>query len=280
MTERTALVLGGGGVAGIAWEAGVLAGLAEAGMDVLGADLLVGTSAGSSVAAQVAAGLTPAELYARQTDPALQNRELVPRGVSVERVWEEITRILAENSDPEVVRREIGAFALAAETVSEEERYAVIEGRLPVHEWPERPLLVPAVDTATGEPVVWTKDSGVPLVDAVASSCAVPGVWPPVTIGDARYTDGGIRTMVNADLAAGCERVLIVAPMSDPALDEQVAALREAGASVEVIVADEASVAAFGADPLSPDTRVPSAEAGKAQGVAAAAGIAERWSGV
>ncbi|WP_245627887.1 patatin-like phospholipase family protein [Actinomadura oligospora] len=277
MAGRTALVLGGGGVAGIAWEVGVLVGLAESGADVLGADLLVGTSAGSSVAAQVGAGLTPDELYARQTDPALQNHEFVPAGVSLERVWERMGQILTDNSDLTEVRREVGALALATETVPEEERYAVIEGRLPVHEWPERPLVVTAVNATTGEPVIWSKGSGVSLVDAVAASCAVPGIWPPVTVGDVRYIDGGIRSMVNADLAAGFERVLVVAPLTDPALDEQVAALRDAGALVDVIVADEASTAAFGTDPLSPGTRVPSAEAGRAQGVAAASVVAGHW---
>ncbi|MFC4910260.1 patatin-like phospholipase family protein [Actinomadura gamaensis] len=277
MAGRTALVLGGGGVAGIAWEVGVLVGLAEAGADVLGADLLVGTSAGSSVAAQVAAGLAPDELYARQTDPARQNREFIPEGVSLERVWEQFTRFQAEYSDPGELRRRVGAEALATETVPEEERYAVIEGRVPVRAWPERPLLITGVHATTGEPVVWTKESGVPLVDAVAASCAVPGIWPPVTIDGARYIDGGMRTIVNADLAAGSARVLVVAPLTDPALDEQVAALREAGAVVDVIVADEASVAAFGTDPLSPETRVPSAEAGRAQGRAAASEVAAHW---
>ncbi|MFC5186084.1 patatin-like phospholipase family protein [Actinomadura harenae] len=277
MTGRTALVLGGGGVAGIAWEIGVLVGLAEGGADVLGADLLVGTSAGSSVAAQVGAGLSPDELYARQTDPARQNHEFVPQGVSLERVWERMLQIQADHSDMTTIRREVGAFALATETVPEKERYAVFEGRLPVHEWPERPLVVPAVNATTGEPVIWTKDSGVPLVDAVAASCAVPGIWPPVTVGDVRYIDGGIRSMVNADLAAGFERVLVVAPLVDPTLDAQVAGLRDAGAVVDVILADEASVAAFGTDPLSPETRGPSAEAGKAQGLAAASVVAEHW---
>lgn len=277
MTGRTALVLGGGGVAGIAWEVGVLVGLAEGGADVLGADLLVGTSAGSSVAAQVSAGLSPDQLWARQTDPAQQNHEFVPEGVSLERVWERMLQIQAEHSDIAEIRREVGAMALATETVPEAERYAVIEGRVPVREWPERPLVVPGVNATTGEPVIWTKDSGVPLVDAVAASCAVPGIWPPVTIGDVRYVDGGIRSMVNVDLAAGFERVVVVAPLTDAALDDQVAALREAGAVVDVIIADEAAVAAFGTDPLSPGTRVPSAEAGKAQGLAVASTVAGHW---
>jgi NTE family protein len=75
MGEGRALVLGGGGVAGIAWMTGLLAGLADAGQDVTGADLLVGTSAGAAVAAQVGSGLSLDALFARQTDPALQARE-------------------------------------------------------------------------------------------------------------------------------------------------------------------------------------------------------------
>ena len=61
-TER-ALVLGGGGSAGNAWVIGVIAGLADAGLDVTTADLTIGTSSGSTTAAQIA-GATPGELYA------------------------------------------------------------------------------------------------------------------------------------------------------------------------------------------------------------------------
>ncbi|TYB42541.1 patatin-like phospholipase family protein [Actinomadura chibensis] len=278
--DGRALVLGGGGVAGIAWLAGVIAGLARAGTDVTGADLLLGTSAGATVAAQVAGGLPVDELFARQADPELQTRELVPSGGTSPAEFMEIWARLMEESggDLVTVRQRIGARALAAETVPERERLAVIEARLPVHEWPSRALRITAVNALTGELRVFDRDSGVALVDAVAASSAVPMIWPPVTIDGVRYVDGGVRTMTNLDLAAGHGRVLLLAPLPDPALDAGVAAVAEKGGRVEVIGPDEPSLAAFGTDPLSPSTRTPAAEAGLAQGEALAAKVAAFWS--
>ena len=152
----------------------------------------------------------------------------------------------------------------------------MIAGRLPDHSWPDRALAVVAVDAHSGEPRVFDRASGVDLIDAVAASCAVPGIWPPVTIGGRRYIDGGVRSTVNADLAAGYGRVLILVPMADPALDAQVAALAEA-AEVEVISADEETVAAFGVNPLDPAVRPGAARAGYAQGERDAARIAPWW---
>lgn len=273
-----ALVLGGGGVAGIAWLTGVLAGLADEGTDVTGADLLLGTSAGSAVAAQVAGGGPIGELFARQADPALQNRELVPSGgVTVAEFAEIWMRLAEENDDPAAIRRGLGARALATDTVDEAARREVIEGRLPVHEWPSRDLRVTAVNALTGDLRVFDRGSGVSLVDAVAASCAVPMIWPPVTIGGIRYVDGGVRSVNNLDLAAGYGRVLLIAPMDDPGLTADIAAVESAGGRVEVIVPDEAALAAFGADPLDPSTRTPSANAGLAQGKAAAKRIASLW---
>ncbi|MFG2088654.1 MULTISPECIES: patatin-like phospholipase family protein [unclassified Spirillospora] len=273
-----ALVLGGGGVAGIAWLTGVIAGLAQEGTDVTEADLLVGTSAGAAVGAQLGSGLPIGELLARQADPALQNRELVPSGgVSVAEVAEIWMRLAEENDDPALVRRALGARALAAGTVAEAERRAVIEGRLPSHEWPSRALKVTAVNALTGDLRVFDRDSGVGLVDAVAASCAVPMIWPPVTIDAVRYVDGGVRSVNNADLAAGHERVLVIAPMGDPGLDADIAVVNDRGGRVEVINPDGASLEAFGTDPLSPSTRTPAADAGVKQGLALAAGIARFW---
>ncbi|GAA1615024.1 patatin-like phospholipase family protein [Nonomuraea maheshkhaliensis] len=269
---RRALVLGGGGLAGIAWETGVLAGLADGGADVTDADRIIGTSAGSTVAAQVTSGLTLTELLARQTDPGLQNAEL-RAGVPMEELWATFERISESSLDAVEQRRAIGAMALAAATVPESARREVIEARLPVHKWPERDLVIVAVDAVTGEPRLFDPGSGVELVDAVAASCAVPGVWPCVTIDGARYMDGGIRTMVNADLAAGFDRVVVLAPMPEP---EEPSWGRLSG-TVEVIEPDEAALAAFGADALDPSSRTPSAEAGYAQGRAAATRVAEIW---
>ena len=167
-------------------------------------------------------------------------------------------------------RRRIGALALASDTVPEPLRRAAVAARLPVCTWPARDLRIPAVDAATGELVVFRPDSGVALTDAVAASCAVPGVWPPVTIGVRRFIDGGARSGTNADLADGTDIVVIITPAGPEdqagwaALAAELATL--APARAHVIGADPASVAAFGTNPLSPATRRPSALAGREVG--------------
>ncbi len=277
MTGKRALVLGGGGVAGIAWETGLLAGLASAGADVTDADLLVGTSAGSAVAAQLGSGLSLTELFARQADPELQSEELAPP-MSIDALMDTMMGLVAGVTHEGELRRKVGGMALAAETVPEPVRREVVAARLPAHAWPDRELAIVVVDANTGEPRVLTRESGVDLVDAVAASCAVPGIWPPVTIGGSRYIDGGVRSVANADLAATHERVLILAPMIDPTIDEQVGRLR-ATTEVELVTLDEESTAAFGIDPLDQAVRTPTANAGRAQGVRIAPAVAEFWHG-
>lgn len=282
MTTR-ALVLGGGGTAGIAWETGVLVGLAESGVDLLAADLVVGTSAGAAVAAQMTSGIPLDRLLARQTDPDQQAAELMP-GVDVPALLDRMGELFANAEDQADLRRRSGELALGATTVPEETRLAVIRDRLPVHEWPDRDVRIVAVDAVTGAPVVFDRTAGVSLVDAVAASCAVPGVWPAVTIDGRRYMDGGVRSPENADLARGYDRVVVLQVLEPTAgagwgvgLAEQVEALRAAGSSVAVVRADEASAAAITDNPLDPSTRRPAALAGVAQGKAEAARLREFW---
>lgn len=278
MTVKRALVLGGGGVAGIAWETGVLTGLADAGVDAAAADFVLGTSAGAAVAAQLGSGMSWTELFRRQAEPASQNNELIPLGgrPSVTQMTAILQGLAEETPHAGELRRRVGALALAAETVSESARRAVIAARLPDHAWPEMEMAITAVNAHTGEPRVFDRNSGVALVDAVAASCAVPGIWPPVTIDGSRFVDGGVRSSANADLVTGHDRMLILVPVPDRCLEEQVALLREHG-RVEVIIADEASLAAIGADPLDPVTRTPAARAGYAQGQQTAAAAARTW---
>ncbi len=274
-TDR-AVVLGGGGLAGIAWHAGMLLGMSEGGLDVDDADLFVGTSAGATVAAQVAGGLALEECFARQVDPDLQNHELRPTGMTVADLWDTMVQLFEEVDDPAERRRRVAAMAVASATVPESVRRAVVAGRLPSHEWPTTRLAVVAVDVATGDRRVFESGSGAGLVDAVAASSAVPGIWPPVTIGGRRYVDGGVYSLANVDLAVGYRRVLVLAPMVDPDLTLQVAALGESGRAV-VVSPDHDSLAAFGADALDPAVRAPSARAGRRQGVAAADTLSELW---
>jgi len=267
-----ALVLGGGGIAGIAWMTGLLAGLTDAGQDVTCADLVIGTSAGSVVAAQLGSGLPLEDLYARQVDPALQSAE-IPADIDMERFGAQWAEFMAGATTLEERLRAGGKFALAAETVPEDRRRAVIASRLPLHDWPSRDVRLTAVDCESGVLEVFTAASGVSLIDAVAASCAVPGIWPPVTIGGRRYMDGGTRSMDNADLAAGAARILVLSPFGTSAeiptpmpLSEVIAKLRDGGSRVTLIEPDEPSKAAMSANPLDPATRLPAATAGRAQG--------------
>jgi len=273
-----ALVLGGGGVTGVAWEIGVLAGLAEAGIDLAGADLVVGTSAGSVVAAQVANGVPLADMYGRQL--AGRGAEVAAR-MSAGALLRWLAAMVTTR-DPVRARARIGRLALGARTMPEAERRAVIEARLPVRDWPDRRLLITAVDAVTGEFRVFDRDSGVPIVDAVGASCAVPGVWPPVTIDGRRYIDGGARSVANVDLAAGCDRVVVLAPLTAgfgpvPSVARQVRELR--GAQVVVVSPDAAAKKAIGRNALDPAHRAPAARAGQAQAAAVAAAVAAAWSG-
>lgn len=272
-----ALVLGGGGVTGVAWELGLLAGLADAGIDLLAADLFVGTSAGSVVAAQVTSGAPLAELY--QSQLAGTGSEVSAR--IGPRTLAGIGLAMLRTRDERAFRRRVGRMALAARTMPEPERRAIIASRLPSHTWPAARLRVTAADAETGEFVVFDRDSGVPLVDAVGASCAVPGVWPPVTIGGRRYIDGGIRSATNADLAAEADRIVIVAPVNAgggpiPRLADQVTALRRT-AAVTVVRPDRAARRAIGRNVLDPARRAPAARAGHAQAATVAAAVAQVW---
>jgi NTE family protein len=272
MLEDHTLVLGGGGVAGIAWITGLLAGLADAGQDVTGADLIIGTSAGATVAAQVGSGLPLDALFARQVDPALQASEIAAE-LDLDTVAADWAELMADGTSAEDALRRVGAYALAADTVPEATRRAVIESRLPSHEWPSRRIMLVAVQAETGEAVEFDSEAGASLVDAVAASCALPGIWPPVTIGGWHYIDGGLRSSDNADLAGGSERIVVISPLgfdssikSPMPLRDVAGQLRERGSEVIVLVPDQPSAAAMGANPLDPATRGPAAEAGRAQG--------------
>jgi NTE family protein len=272
-----ALVLGGGGVTGIAWEVGILAGLAEVGVDLSTADVVVGTSAGSVVAVLVRTDLPLEELYARQlADARGEIADRLGRRAMVGWAWASI-----RSRDSRSAGARIGRLALTARTMPEAERRAVIESRLPVREWPTGRLVITAVHAATGEFAMFDRDSGVPLVDAVAASCAVPGVWPPVTIDGHRYIDGGVRSPTNVDIVAGCERVVVIAPIARgggavPSLARQVRALGP-DTGVAVVTPDRAARRAFGRNLLDPARRAPAARAGRSQAAAVGEAVRAVW---
>ena len=274
-------MLAGGGLAGIGWETGILRGIAdeapETAKALLDLDVLVGTSAGSTVAAQLGSGLGLDVLFDRQTAPS--STELNP-DVGINEITELfVAAMLTPNTTTAEKLQKIGVVALSTQTVTEAVRRNVIAQRLPSHEWPDRVLRISAIDTATGELVAFDRSSGVGLVDAVAASCAVPAVWPPVTIGEHRYMDGGVGSSVNMALADDCDVAVALVPSgrSTPSpfgggAAEEVDAF---GGSAFGVFADDESIAAFGPNPLDPACRKPSALAGREQGRRIAAAVAD-----
>ncbi len=277
---RRALVLAGGGLAGIAWETGVLRGIADADPAVadalVGSDVLAGTSAGSAVAAQIGSGASLDELFDRQL--RAESGEIHP-GTSIDSVAELfLSALLLADATKEQKLQHIGAIAAGVQTLPEALRRDVIATRLPSPHWPERDLRITAIDVETGELVVFTRDSGVELVDAVAASCAVPGAWPPVTIGARRYMDGGVGSSVNMSAVGDCRSAVVLVPAAENAPTPwemgpaaEIAAFPGVAAAV---FADAAALAAFGPDPLEPACRASSARAGRAQGRRVAARVA------
>ena len=244
---------------------GVIAGLFDAGLDVTEADLIIGTSAGSTAAVQ-ATSAAPTELFAAILDAAPQRRPgpvrstggRAPMGPAVNHL-ERTNRIIAAAEGPADMRRRLGKGALELEEASDgswqTQWRATVAARLPGQRWPERTMLITAVDARTGEPVVFDRHSGVDLVDAVAASCSS---GPPYAIGDSLFIDGGYRrSSENADLAAGCERVLVLSPFGGRSrapqawgmhLDAQVDELRAGGSKVETILPYSNALEAFMAD--------------------------------
>ncbi|MGY4642516.1 patatin-like phospholipase family protein [Cellulomonas sp. URHB0016] len=296
--ERTpagerALVLGGGGSTGNAWLIGVIAGLFDAQLDVTTADVTIGTSAGATAAAQLG-GATPTELFAAVLAGAPQQPSRpggVPGRTAATPVVDHLERIkgiIASADGPADARRRMGAAALEMDAASDGSWQArwrlTVAARLPSQHWPRRRVLLTAVDARTGDPVVFDRDSGVDLVDAVAASCA-SGL--PYRIGDRRYIDGGYRSNAeNADLASGCARVLVLSPFSGRSLhplhwgthlSAQVDELRARGSRVETVAPDSASEHLFGANAMNPSLRPPAARAGYDQGTALAERLTELW---
>ena len=307
-SERArALVLGGGGSAGNAWLIGVLAGLFEAGLDVTDAEMIIGTSAGATAAAQITGAGLPELLAdilsavppqrtgapAPGTAPsvgAAPGRASTPAG-SVSDHLERFQRIIADAEDAADMRRTMGAMALEADAASDgsgQERWrSIVASRLPGRHWPPRDVRLTAVDAQTGEPVVFDRHSGVDLIDAVAASTS--GGGSAYGIGGRGYIDGGYRrSSENADLAAGCGRVLVLSPLSGRSLyppewgmqlSVQVDELRAGGSRVETVLPDADSLAAFGGNMMDPSTRMPAARAGREQGRALAERLTGFWRG-
>lgn len=291
--HKRALVLAGGGAAGNAWELGFIAGAFDAGVDVTEADLIIGTSAGSTVAAQITSGARPPELYAAVLAEVLQppaagtasDRGRAPNSSGPNYLhWS--NKIIGSAEDASDMRRRMGAAALemgAADGSSQTRWRDIVAARLSSRHWPAQPVLIAAVDARTGSPVVFDRHSGIDVVDAVAASTSA---MLPYRIGENRYINGGYRRSENADLAAGCGWVLVLSPFGGRSrmplewgmdLATQVDELRAGGSRVKTVFPDAGAGDVFNANALDPSTRPPAARGGYDQGRALAEVLAEFW---
>ena len=273
---RTALVLGGGGITGIAWELGILKGLADAGVDLSQADLVVGTSAGSVVGAQLTSGRSLQELYTSQLAPA--DKETGAR-LSRLTLLRMVPPMLLPGSGKKK-RARVGALSMRAHPPGGEERIEVIRSRIGLEKWPERELKVTAVEAETGKFAIFDRDSGVDIVHAVAASCAVPLVWPAVTIDGKHYIDGGIRSTANVDLARGFDSIVVIAPL--PQAFSKATSIRGqlegTGAThTAVVTPDAEALADIGKNVLDPAKRADAARSGLRQGGEVVEKVERAW---
>lgn len=291
---KRAIVLGGGGLTGIAWLTGYIASLQEAGVPIEDADLILGTSAGSVVGAQLAAGRNFNRLYrflgndrvpARKALLSVYGRMPTPSPEEIEKLAEAWHSDVPSSRESRI---EAGTVAQHSRTMPERAWVSLIGLFLLIRRWPGPRLGITAVNADTGDVRLFREDDHVPLRLAVAASAAVPQVFPPVHIDGRTYIDGGTGSVTNGDLAAGHGLVLFVidhnapkvgaGPLSRAAIDLEIDRLRAAGSDVIVVEPDPGSLAAIGElAALDPDRIQPAARAGRAQGYTEAARIAAAW---
>ncbi|MFE9122339.1 patatin-like phospholipase family protein [Streptomyces sp. NPDC007172] len=276
----TALVLGGGGPVGGAWLTGVLAGLDEAGINLGSADVVIGTSAGAVFGARLRAGVPASDLYERQLSGADAVHLPVTARQTVRFLWAALG-----SRDPQRSVERLAHAALHARTGPESDVFDTVGALLgDVRDWPERELRIAAVDARSGQTEMFDSRSGATLLEAVAASCAVPVVWPPVTVAGRRWMDGGSRSTANLQLARGYRRVLAVTPVPGAvgphsSAAQQAAGLSDDGSRVMLLSPDRAARRTMGRNMADDTRRLAAARAGRAQASALAPAVADVWQG-
>ena len=280
-----ALVLSGGGPLAVAWECGVIAGLAHEGITLLDADFFLGTSAGAIVSAQIATGRDPASMVeailAESDYPPEETHRIHYPPTAIAKLPEMFRK--AHTGD--LGRIEVGAYALESSTPDSLNRYVErMSSMVNVASWPDT-IGVVAVEAATGQPKVLLRDCGASLGTAVAASCSLPGLTPPVPISGQHFMDGGLRSSANADLVGPLHTILIISfappgPVGQrmtSRVTAQAEELKANGASVLVITPDDRCQEAIGSQTMDFSRRPEIARQGQAQGVAIASRLAQFW---
>lgn len=260
---RRAVVLGGGGVTGIAWEVGMLEGLRRGGVELTDADTIIGTSAGSIVGTYAARG----EIEERYPEQLRDASGELPAQLGAAKLLRLGALLMRPGTDEQRWKR-LGIAARKTYQASVEERFEVIRSRIGQGPWPNRDLRITAVDVDAGKFTVFDPDAGVSLVEACAASCAVPLIWPPVPLAGTTYVDGGMRSVANADVATGAHTIVVLAPQTrsfrrEHRLSRQLA--RTGAANIVAVTPDRRTQAAMGANSLDPKYRAASARAGLRQ---------------
>lgn len=288
---RIGLVLGAGGMTGTAFHAGVIAGLGAAGWDARTADLMIGTSAGSTSSALLRAGLPPADFLRRMAGQ-------VPSSEGA-RVLGGIKPLTSPSRSHTPQRRRPASTALLGAMARRPWQFRpahVVAGLLPegtvpldagvgslgamFDGWPSEPTWICAVRLDDGRRVVFGKDATTSMAQAVSASCAVPGYFAPAVIDGVRHVDGGVWSVHNLDLVADQDLDLVVvsAPMSTDSwharesgqvarvpvraqLRREVARVRRAGTPVIVIEPDARLRATMGTTTMDARRRGPVARA-------------------
>ncbi len=268
------LLLGGGGAVGIAWENGVLAGLMDAiGFEPASSTVIVGTSAGSAVGADMALGKDPHDALALDTGPGSPRRDRPPPDLTKGPFAEIMALMLsAEAGKPETVAK-IAAIAREAETVVSEERFvAMFERTVGTNDWPDVDFRPTTTACSTGAPKFWRSADGIGLARAVASSCAIPGYFPVVSHAGEHYMDAArgprYHTTIVGDL--GLESALFVGPrLAIPRVTEMIVddmqALADTGVRVHSILGSE-RLSKLGVNLMDFSKRPAAFEAGLADG--------------
>jgi NTE family protein len=284
---RRAVVLGGGSFAASAWESGLVAGMASAGVDLRDSDLFIGTSAGARVALHLATGTDLDELFEQQFKPIPRRPSPPPPD------WSSIRRECAEakaaGGSLDAILKRFGKIALNHASLAPADLQArrdTMASQLPLQTWPAKRVSIVAVNAETGERRPFDRTSGVSLIDAMIATTASFGS-PPAVIDGQHYVDGGYHSSNNADLAVGFDEVIVLSLRAPPwalalvPLEESVSALRASGAHVTVIQPDEASEAAATSEsPGNPAIRTPTAKAAFEQGKRVGGGgeLGRAWS--
>lgn len=230
--KERGLVLGGGGTYLLAWTVGYFHALKKNGVDLNTADVIVGTSAGSIAATMLTTGRlsrfkNELDFFAEfpkiftKLVPALKSNPSQARARNM--------AVSAKDAELSTIQA-IGHAAMAAHNPDgPQKHFNVMKDILLRTEWPSSKVYTTANDCYTGERLVVSKSSGIPINVACAASSSLPGALGPTWLHDRLCMDGGIcQTSTHSDIVTGVKRALVIS-LTDGGSDAVKLGLRTSG---------------------------------------------------